>query len=115
MMMALTAASVAFMVGCATGQQDASGYDDTEEDFLDGCVSVATSDNESIGTGGPGGVPTTRISSPSDYCGCVFDEIRSTIPFAEFKQINSELRDEGGALPEGFRVAYGSCDPSSEG
>lgn len=109
----LIAATLAFTVGCTTGQRDASNYDDTEEAFLDGCVSIATSDNDATGADGSGGEPQTRISSPTAYCRCVFEEIRATVPFADFKKINSTLRDEGGALPSGFRDAYQSCDPSA--
>lgn len=112
---AMAAATLVFTVGCTNGQRDASNYDDTEEAFLDGCVSIATSDNEAIGGGSSEDAAETRISSPTDYCGCIFDEIRKTIPFSDFKQINSKLRDEGGALPDGFRDAYESCDPSSDG
>lgn len=111
----LIAAAMTFSVGCTSGQRDASDYDGTEEAFLDGCVSIAASDNEKIGVEGSDGGSKTQISSPSTYCGCVFDEIRASVPFADFKEINSTLRDEGGALPEGFRDAYAACDPSAVG
>lgn len=111
----LIAAAMTFTVGCTSGQRDASDYDGTEEAFLDGCVSIAASDNEKIGVEGSDGGSKTQISSPSTYCGCVFDEIRASVPFADFKEINSTLRDEGGALPEGFRDAYAACDPSAVG
>lgn len=109
----LIAATLAFTVGCTNGQNDASNYDDTEEAFLDGCVSIAGSDNDAVRADGPGADSETRISSPTTYCRCVFDEIRETVPFADFKKINSTMRDEGGALPSGFRDAYRSCDPSA--
>ena len=109
----LIAATLVFTVSCTNGQNDASGYDGTEEAFLDGCESIAASDNDAIASDGPGGESETRITSPSSYCRCVFDEIRATVPFADFKKINSELRDEGGALPNGFRSAYETCDPSA--
>ena len=111
----LIAAAMTFTVGCTSGQRDASDYDGTEEAFLDGCVSIAASDNEKIGVEGSDSGSKTQISSPSTYCGCVFDEIRASVPFADFKEINSTLRDEGGALPEGFRDAYAACDPSAVG
>ena len=109
----LIAATLVFTVGCTNGQKDASGYDGTEEAFLEGCESIAASDNDAIAADGPGGESETRIASPSSYCRCVFDEIRATVPFADFKKINSTLRDEGGALPDGFLDAYETCDPSA--
>lgn len=102
-----------FASGCTTGQKDASSYEDTRDAFLDGCTSIATSDNQAIEDDASTGAGKTRISSPTDYCGCVFDEIRSTFPFAEFKRINAKLRDEGGALPQAFQDAYASCDAGS--
>lgn len=109
----LIAATLVFTVGCTNGQKDASGYDGTEEAFLNGCESIAASDNDAIAADGPGGESETRITSPASYCRCVFDEIRATVPFADFKKINSTLRDEGGPLPDGFRSAYETCEPAA--
>ena len=47
----LIAATLVFTVGCTNGQNDASNYDGTEEAFLDGCVSIAASDNDAIACG----------------------------------------------------------------
>lgn len=110
----LAAAATVLAAGCSGGQRDPSGYAGAEEAFLNGCVRVAESDNDAI-ENGPSQPSQTRISSPSDYCRCVFEEMSATVPFADFKRINSTLRDEGGALPGAFREAYASCDPELEG
>lgn len=109
----LVAGTLAFTVGCTSGQRDASNYDGAEESFLSGCVAIADSDNDAIDADDALGGSETRISSPSTYCRCVFDEVRATVPFADFKRINATLRDEGGALPGAFRGAYETCDPSA--
>lgn len=112
---ALTAASLLFAVGCTNGQRDASNYDDTEEAFLDGCISIARSDDDAIAADGSADGTEIRVASPDDFCRCAFDEIRASVPFDEFKEINSDLRDDGGPLPGAFREAYASCDPESSG
>lgn len=91
--------------GCTSGQKDASNYDDTEEEFLAGCQAVASQDNESGAE--------TQIAAPTSWCKCAFDAIVDEVPFAEFKAINSKLRDSGGPLPAAFQQAYESCEAST--
>lgn len=110
----VAATSAVFATGCAGAQREPTDYAGAEEAFLTGCVSVAESDGDAIGLDMSGQPPRTRISSPSDYCRCVFDEVSAAVPFADFKRINATLRDEGGPLPGAFREAYASCDPASE-
>lgn len=102
------ALSLALLSGCTQTQKDASNYEDTEEDFLQGCVAVASSDARVD--------DSTVIADPEGYCQCVFDALSGDdgIPFDEFSQINSELRDDGGPLPESFVEAYASCDPAAK-
>lgn len=99
----VAAVSVLALAGCTTTQKDKSNYADTEEDFLAGCVRQAEADNEVEGA--------TRISDPEAFCECAFAAIEDTIPFEEFNDINADLRDNGGALPEEFVAAYEGCDP----
>lgn len=109
------AVTLLFATGCTQGQKDASNYGDTEDDFIEGCVSRAEEDTAKIEDGEATGEGLVAIESPQDYCQCVFDAIEDTIPFEEFKETNSRMRDEGGPLPQDIIDAYDSCDPSDTG
>ena len=101
--------SLAFLAGC-TGQQTAKdNYADTEDNFIEGCVTTADDDDAS-------GDATTQIADPGVYCQCVLDALSHTdtgVPFSEFKSINTDLSDNGGTLPESFIETYAECDPSA--
>lgn len=104
--LAVVAVSLLALAGCSSAQGSASNYADSEDNFLEGCTTVAKQDNEK------GGEP--QISSPKTYCQCVFDAIsdkKTGIEFAEFKKINEDLRENGGPLPKSFQKAYDSCKP----
>lgn len=102
------ALSLALLSGCTQTQKDATNYADSEEEFLKGCEAVAQSDARVD--------DSTEIADPEAYCQCVFDALSGDdgIPFDEFSQINSDLRDEGGPLPDDFVKAYDSCDPATK-
>ncbi len=114
--LAAVAATVSLIMlgGCTTGQKAASNYAGAEEAFLEGCVTVAESDNTKVADEGQ--EDTTEISSPKTYCQCVFDELSGPdgVEFSEFKEIQSRMQDEGGALPDSFIEAYGDCDPAEQ-
>lgn len=101
------AVSLVLLAGCTTTQRDASNYEDTEEDFLEGCIERAEADSEVDGA--------TAIADPEAWCACAFAAIEDTIEFDRFKEVNSELRDEGGPLPDDIQEAYDSCDPGLTG
>jgi len=100
--------------GCATHQQDAKNYADTEDNFLEGCENIATSDTDKLAAGQGDAKDPQEISDPKAYCQCVFDALsgKDGVPFDEFKEINSRMRDEGGPLPDSFIEAYDGCKPS---
>ena len=97
------AVSLVLLAGCTTTQRDASNYKDTEDDFLEGCITRATEDNADGAE--------VQIASPEDWCQCAFDAIEDEIEFDRFKEVNSDLRDNGGPLPDDIQAAYDSCDP----
>jgi hypothetical protein len=100
---ALLAGSLSLVVlaGCTTTQRDASNYEDTEEDFLEGCIATAEADAEVEGA--------AVIASPEDYCQCAFDGLVESVEFDRFKEVNTELREEGGALPDDIAEVYAAC------
>lgn len=105
--------SLVLLGGCTTAQKAPSNYAGAEDDFIDGCVTVAKNDNGKDSDAGQEN--TTKISSPTTYCQCVFDAIsdpKDGIEYSEFKKIQSRMQDEGGPLPESFIEAYASCDPA---
>ena len=113
-MVAVAAVSLVFLGGCTTAQKAPSNYAGAEDDFLEGCQEIASSDNGKADDKGQ--EDTTKIASPKTYCQCVFDEISGPdgVEYSEFKKIQSRMQDEGGALPKSFIEAYDTCDPSEK-
>lgn len=109
--------ALAVLTGCTQGQKDATNYEDTEDDFIAGCVQLAEEDNAAIESKGGDTETLTEIASPEDYCQCVFDTISGPdgVPFEEFDAINDDLRNNGGPLPDDFVEAYSNCDPTDAG
>jgi hypothetical protein len=50
--------------------------------------------------------------TPETYCECSYREIVDTIPFEEFKEINSNLSDEPAALPAEMQAIVEECASS---
>ncbi|MGN6694293.1 MAG: hypothetical protein ACTHN0_08950 [Aquihabitans sp.] len=105
---AAVALSLVVLSGCTHAQRAPSSYAGLEDDFVQGCVTVAKGDNEKSEEN------TTKIASPQDYCQCVFDAIEKKIPYSEFKKTQSTMQDEGGKIPSKFQKAYDSCDPAAQ-
>ena len=105
-MLAIVALLVVVLSGCTQAQKVPSSYSGAEDDFKQGCVDVATQDANSPEA-------KVEIASPKTYCNCVWDEITKNVPWDTFKEINSDLSDNGGPLPESFQKAYASCDPEA--
>lgn len=106
---AAAALSLVVLSGCTTAQKAPSNYAGVEDDFIDGCVTVAKGDNDKTEEN------TTEIADPSSYCQCVFKAIEDDISYSEFKKTQSRMQDEGGKIPDSFVKAYDSCDPADEG
>ncbi|HWJ96823.1 MAG TPA: hypothetical protein VNQ33_01620 [Acidimicrobiales bacterium] len=102
------ALSLVVLSGCTTAQHAPKSYAGVEDDFLEGCVKVAESDNQEAQA------KTTEIASPQSYCQCVFDAIEKKIPYSDFKKAQSTMQDEGGKIPAKFIDAYESCDPAAK-
>ena len=109
-----TVASVAVALlllgGCTGQQQDKDSYSATEDDYLEGCIDQVTADNANIEAGGEGTEGATQIADPDTFCQCTFDALEEDIPFERLKEVNSDLRDNGGPLPDDFVEATAPCD-----
>ena len=110
------ALALSVLTGCTTGQKDATNYEDTEDDFVAGCIELAEADAAAIEAGEDGTEGAEAIASPEDYCQCVFDTISGPdgVPFDEFDAINEDLRTNGGPLPEDFVATYADCVDASQ-
>jgi hypothetical protein len=101
------AAVLLALTGC-TGQQSTPGsYDGAEDNFLEGCQEIATSDADADDA-------TAVIANPEDYCACVWSELTNPdtgISFDRFKEVNSDLTENGGPLPDDFIEVYDRCSP----
>ena len=85
--MALLGAVLALLLlgGCTGRKPTPTDYGETTRtNFLLGC-------NEEADAAG--------VSKPDAYCKCSYSEIVKTIPYDEFKKINSDLSDDPGPLP----------------
>lgn len=109
---ALAVVSLLMLAGCTAAQRPPSSYSGAEDNFIEGCVNIAKSDDTHLDDKGQ--KDTVEIASPKTYCQCVFDAIsgKNGVPYSEFKSIQSRMQDEGGPLPESFQKAYDSCDPA---
>ena len=114
--------AVVVLAGCS-GQREPTSYTDgVKTDFTSGCWTVL------VGDAHPKDItfePTdnreareakatkfgseAEISAAKDYCGCVIKKITKDVKFSEFKQVNDDLREDNGPLPESFQKAYSSC------
>jgi hypothetical protein len=93
------------LLGGCTGQRDPGSYTDAvEENFLKGCVGTSADDAES------GEVSESASVWGRADCQCAYDAIKRDVPFSEFKQLNSDLIEEPGPLPESFTKAFADCD-----
>ena len=108
--LALVVVALLTMSGCINQQQDKDSYADTEGNYLEGCIDRVTADNADIEAGAEGTEGATEIADPETYCQCTFDALEEDIPFERFKEVNSDLRENGGPLPEDFVEATAPCD-----
>ena len=108
----LAFASLLVLGGCTSVQKAPKDYAGAEDNFLEGCQQIASSDNGKVDDKGQ--TDTTKISSPKAYCQCVFDAIsgKNGVPYSEFKKIQSDMQDTGGPLPASFIKEYAKCKPS---
>jgi hypothetical protein len=109
------ALSLAVLTGCTHTQRPPSNYAGVEDEFVQGCVAIAKQDNGKDNDAGQEN--TTKISSPTTYCQCVFDAIsdpKTGVEYSEFKKIQSRMQDEGGPLPASFIAKYDACSPSEK-
>ncbi|WP_426571708.1 hypothetical protein [Aquihabitans sp. McL0605] len=104
---ALAAVSLIMLGGCSAAQRAPSSYDGARDNFIEGCESVAKSDNSNADAKGQADV--TKIASPKDYCTCVFAAYKKNVPYSDFKKTKARMDDEGGPLPDSFIKAFSSC------
>jgi hypothetical protein len=87
--------ALVLVAGCTGRKKPPTGYGNTTKtNFPIGCVETA---NE------------TGISNPTRYCKCSYKEIEATIPFEDFKQINSDLSDTPDSLPKELLKIRDKC------
>lgn len=104
------ALALVLLAGCTSVQRAPSSYSGVEDNFMEGCTTRAAADAEVEGA--------AKIASPKTYCQCVFDAIsdkQDGIPYNEFKQMNTDLQNNGGPLPDKLQKAYDGCDPTAAG
>lgn len=111
--LALAAIVLLVASGCTARQQDKDNYADTEKDYLEGCIDQVDADNAAIEVGADGTQGATQIADPETYCQCTFDALQENISFDRFKEVNSDLRENGGPLPDDFVEATAPCDDSA--
>ena len=99
-------ASVVLTLGLLTGcmgQQDASDYgDDVRRDFIAGCDGSAFADE-------PEREALQEGSLPTEECAAAYECIEKNVPFADFRSVNSDLRDEPGPMDPLIMEALADC------
>jgi hypothetical protein len=87
--------------GCTGRPPTPTDYGDTtRKNFMLGCT------EEAEGAG---------VSNPQDYCECSYTTIVKTIPYDDFKEINSELSDDPAALPQKMLDIRDDCIDQTSG
>jgi len=79
---------------------DGSGV---EKNFIKGCVTP------DLGEAGAKAVNSTKV------CTCAYAAIKATIPFSEFKSINSKLSKNPGPLPDKMLAILTKCQKDNAG
>jgi hypothetical protein len=93
----LVAAAVALLLlGACTGRPPTptSYGETTEKNFKNGCEDSAEDEG---------------VSDPVEDCDCAYKAIVDTIPFDQFKAINSDLSEDPGPLPPKMRQILDDC------
>ncbi|MCB0972862.1 MAG: hypothetical protein KDA97_15250 [Acidimicrobiales bacterium] len=110
---ATVAVALLVLGGCTAQQRDKDNYADTEDDYIEGCVDRADADNAEIEAGTSGFNEATEIADPEAFCQCTFDALEENVSFDRFKEVNSDLRENGGPWPDDLVEAIADCDPSA--
>lgn len=90
------------LVGCGTGQGQASNYDELEDNFLEGCAAMADADAGE----------SDAATLPDDFCQCAFDALsdpQTGVDFDELQEIDDDLSDDPAALPDSVTEAFADC------
>ena len=112
----LAAASLLVLGGCSHTQRAPSSYSGVKDNFIEGCQDIGKSDKGKADDSGQ--TDTTKIASPVNYCTCVWAAIsneKTGVPYSEFKKIQSDMQDVGGALPASYLkvIDKSNCDATS--
>lgn len=94
---------VGLLAGCGTGQKQAEDYKGLEESFIKGCEATVAADAED---------PEAKATPSDDFCRCAFDALSDPdegVEFGELMDINEELTDDQGKLPESVTATFASC------
>ena len=95
----LLAVAVVLIAASCTGRHPVPGsygkpLSSVEKNFVKGCVST-------IGAG--------TVAENTKICQCTYVNVKATIPFTKFKEINSELSKKPAALPVEFQKIVAGC------
>lgn len=112
---ALAVAAVALLGACTHQRTTPDKYGDTtRENFTEGCVEALTqrgADSDGVPESDLGGSEPFSAERARAVCGCSYEDIsgQGGIPFERFKQINEELEEEPGPLPDEILTIVSTC------
>ena len=121
--LAVLALATLVLAGCSGQKEPGSYTDGVKRDFTSGCwttliedaypkdvVYEPTDDREKREAKAVKAATDAEVTAAKDYCSCAYKGITKDVKFSEFKQINEDLRNEQGPLPESFQKAYDHCE-----
>lgn len=83
------------LASCSAAARTPTSYNaSVERNFVAGCE----------GTGKADGITNTR-----SFCTCAYGELRKSLPFSQFKRVNTHLTDRGGRLPSEVTALVDRC------
>jgi hypothetical protein len=93
------AACVLILAGCGTQRTPDHYTGSVETNFVKSCTAQSK----------------TALSNPSKTCNCTYAEIKKSIKFSRFKEINSQLTEKPARLPADITNILNNCKDSSGG
>lgn len=86
------------LAGCGTQRAPSSYTGSVGKDFIKACVAQSKS----------------GASSPTKTCTCTYNEIKKSIKFSRFKQINSALTEKPRSLPSDITRILDNCSSGGQ-
>lgn len=105
---AVVAILVVVLAGCSQSNDPADWVEaeaqagfPVQTNFIDACVKANVDQDD------------MSAAEAESFCSCAFDEVRESLTFEKFKQLDDDLRADAEDLPAAVRAQFEGCVGSS--